>query len=255
MTLTADQVHAQVLWEQEGVRRGIQRYREVAAVADPTTLPPGKAMMRAIVGPLVAAIEAAQEEAARDPTVAPGGPGGRPPPDLWVIHLLPPEKAAVITAGCILRAQSSSVPVPTTALATSIARGIRFQVEMDRWERKMLKEREAGVWDALASFRSAYPDAKSRDWRRWRKKIADLEAEEWTHGRAVQVGSRFLNLAVASCPDWLALETTITGGKTKAVLKLAPQAVETLRDLEARAEVARVYRLPMIVPPNPWRYA
>lgn len=36
---------------------------------------------------------------------------------------------------------------------------------------------------------------------------------------------------------------------------LTPQAVERMADTNVRAEVARPMMMPMIVRPNPWRYA
>lgn len=163
MTLSADETYAQVRWEQEGVNRGIARYREAAQVADPSTLPPGQALLRAVVPPLIEAIRKAQGE-----LEATGR--SRPEAWAWLIQLLPPEKLAVLTASHLLRITEGTGGQVLT-MARALGQACRLQVEMDRWVKQSLEERKvkreadptASTWDALASFRTRYPNAYGPD--------------------------------------------------------------------------------------------
>ena len=134
MTLTADETYAQVRWEQEGVNRGIARYREAALVSDPSTLPPGQAMLRAVVPPLVKAITEAQ--ASLQLTGA-----GRREEWGWLIQLLSPEKLAVLTASHLLRI-TEGAGGQTMQLARSLGSACRLQVEMDRWVKDSMAARK-----------------------------------------------------------------------------------------------------------------
>lgn len=246
MSLTADQTYFQVRWEQEAINRGIARYREVSSALDPTTLSPGKALLRAVVPPLVEAIKVAQEEA-----LAAQGVRTREP--LWClpILMLPPEALAVITSAILLRAASEGA---TTSRARAIAKACRDQIEFSRWERKMLDDRVTGTWDALSTYRTRYPNANNRSWRGWRKRVEDLETVDWSPSLETQLGAHLIHLAVTAAPEWFIQKTQRQGIKTSLVVALSPEAEEVMLDLEQRAEIARPYRLPMIVPPLAWRY-
>ena len=69
-------LHRQAQWEMEGTRRAVARYREIEfgidgkPPADPTTLPSGKALMKGVLKPLIAAITARQVELAETHTRA-----------------------------------------------------------------------------------------------------------------------------------------------------------------------------------------
>ena len=250
MTLTADQTWEQIRWEQRGINQGIARYRAAAELADPTLLPPGQTLLRAVIPPLIETITSSQTEAAELALTS----GGRPPPWIWMIQLLSPEKLAVIAASTILRSPSLGIGARVLVVGKVIGKSIRAQVERDRWEARMLSERVKGQWDALATFKTLYPSANVRQWRLWRKRIDTLETTEWTPTQEVILGGHLVHLAVQACPAWFGVETTITNSLSHVVLVLTPAAKEILATIEARSELVNPRRLPMIVPPLSWRY-
>ncbi len=249
MSLSADQIWKQVRWEQKGVQRGIDRYREAALTADPTLLPPGQRLLREVIPPMSEAIKAAQIDS-RAQIAARGKVHAWNP----LIILLEPDKLAVIAASTILRSPDHGDGKKVLELSLAVGRMIRVQVEMDAWVDNALAVREKGVWDALATFRLQFPDANARQWRRWQDKMKIAATVEWTKTQEVSLGGHLVGLAAQACPEWFELKTVRIGAKTPALLVMSPQAKETMKDVEARAELASPHRMPMLVPPLPWRY-
>ena len=171
---TIHDLAAQAEWEMEGVRRAVVRYEEAEAEADPMTLPPGKALVRSVVGPLAARISQLRDEAA-DSASTHGRPGGaRTLTHTWPLQLVDPMKVAVIVLSVACQAtvsrgngaqgatQNSAIPMT----AQRIAGALRDQVEYDQWEHEeALRNEEASsgfqayAKEELVAIRAAHPKA------------------------------------------------------------------------------------------------
>lgn len=245
-------------WEQEGVRRATERYREAAAKADPSTLPSGQKLLRAVVPPL---IEKIIELQLRGGELARNAVGTK-----WAIpiQLLSAETLAVITT--VRALTNAQVPADTSAtvtgLALDIAVAVRDELDYRDWVDAQVADnkaaQEARNWDhvdLLAAFKRRYPSADRRSWRRFRRKLEHVRAEPWDRPTQVQLGSALINALVEAAPDRFEVEARrVSDGRTQNYLRLSAETQATLRDVEARAEVTRPMLMPMLIPPLDWRY-
>jgi hypothetical protein len=153
------------------------------------------------------------------------------------------EKLAVLTSSHLLRI-TEGTGAQVLTLARALGAACRLQIEMDRWIKASLETRKekraedpnAKTWDALASFRTRYPNAGTREWRTWRKKVEGLETEEWTSTQETHLGAHLIHLAAEACPTWFTLEIERVGAKTTTTIRLSetalngPPASRTLAD-------------------------
>lgn len=256
-------LHHQAQWEIEGTRRAVERYRDASLEADPMTLAPGKALIRGVVGPLIAAIEAAKVEA----TDALASPGGAP---LWAwpIQVINAPQAAVITLNVAVRcvsggtlSKSGGVAAGVTASAKNIAGAIKDQLEYERWSAKQTQANAEAARsktldhaDLLKALRLRYPSLDRNVWRRWRAKLELAGLAEWDERAAVGLGSMLIKLLVTTAPDRFVIRERPTNGGVQYVLGCTEAVMVVMNDVRERAEVARPMLMPMLVRPNPWRY-
>lgn len=244
-------------WEQEGVRRAQKRYEEAAAARDPSTLPSGQKLLRAVVPPLARAIAILQVEA-RAITVAAVGRQAR-----WAlpILLLDPQPLALMTVATALNADRGTEADGLTSLAKTLGRAVRDEVEYRRWVAVQVKAnkeaKKAQDWehkDLLAEMKRLYPAIDGRSWRRWKRRLEGLEVETWPEEVLVQVGAALLQILAQTVPDRFSIETREVSGRTQLFVRLSPEALAVMRDVEERAAVSRPALMPMVIPPIPWRY-
>lgn len=261
--LTAEEIHAECIWEMEGVRIATERYRAAMDTADVTALGPSSKLLRQIVPPLIKAICAAQVEAGEQMSN-----GGRAATRGLPLILLPADKLALIVAAKSLRvALTSRVAGKDEALgivaqAGHICSAMRDQIEFDRWEAEQLQAakdakrlKDSDHVNLLRRLEKAYPNLSTRAWARWRTKIEVLREQPWEKELATATGAHLIRMLVDTSPDvFEIIERGKGGGQVQYFLALTESASEMLRDLTARAEVARPLLMPMIVRPNPWRY-
>jgi len=265
MQTSANDLARQASWELEGVRRAILRYREAAAAKNAAELPPGRALLRELVGPLTAAIVAAQEQAAA--RIRGEEHGGRIPEWVWPIQMVPAETLAVITLCAAMRAPVVSScgtgrSGGLTTMAHQVCYAVRAQIELTRWEdeqrRKNIeakKRKDGDHVDLLASLHRRYPDVSRAVWARWKRKVNAAQCEPWPEARATHFGTFLLKLLADTAPHRFSICTrSLPGLRTELHLTLTPDTLELLNDRAARAEVARPMLMPMLIPPNPWRY-
>jgi hypothetical protein len=275
-------------WELEGVRRAIQRYREDTCRTwtdaegkthtkdlDPMTLPPGRALVRGVVKPLIEALKLKREEAAERMTAS---GKGRPP--VWaapVVALTSTEmleKTAVITLNCAVRGVCSLTShldvggsfATVTACALRLSEALRDQLEYDRWSREEAAEDKAMAGDEdyksrLKALRYTYPNLNQRTWSKFCAKLEQARnGDTWDEDPKVKtvrtaVGALLLHCLVEAAPTKFKLgQLPRRGGGFQTILEVTPEAREVLNDVRERSEVARPLLMPMIIPPLPWAY-
>jgi len=243
-------------WEMEGVRRATERYREAALSTDPSSLPSGQWLLRAIVPGLIEEITQLQAQAEAGLATA-----GRPSRWWWPIQLLPASHLAVMTVICGINAMRdpSGGPSAVTMVSRAIADAARDQLEYQRWVSEQAdanKIAKAQGWehvDVLARMRRQYPRMDRRIWKRWRIKVAALR-EQWDQPTQVEFGGALLVALCKAAPDHFALALRRESGRDTSYLRVSPETTERMRDIETRAEVARPLLMPMIISPIPWCY-
>jgi DNA-directed RNA polymerase len=102
-----------------------------------------------------------------------------------------------------------------------------------------------------------HPEADRRSWTRFASRIEGARSARWSDDVRAEVGALLADALATGAPAWF--EVARIGEDPRAewrpiCVALTDHAVERMADVGTRAEVARPLMLPMIVPPNPWRY-
>ncbi len=259
-------LHAQALWETEGTRRAVFRYREAAASKEPHELPGGRRLLRECVPNLVTAIRLGQDEAKELLASE-----GRTPLWAWPLMLCDAEELAVITVCTTLRAvggpatdgNRSASAISSCAMIARVAQeqlGFDHWVEEQKKVNKVAKEAKGDPEaephrDLLKALRNAHPDVDRRTWAKWRKKLEITKADPWDKAVCLAFGGWLLDALERTSEGRIKVaQRAISGGRTEAYVALSAETEELLRDLDSRAEVARPLRMPMLIPPIPWSY-
>jgi hypothetical protein len=256
----------QVDWEMEGVRRATQRYQDAAKHADPLTLSPGQKMLREVAPKLIARIDAAKEEVIPERS--------RPKP--WVANLqtFPSEKLAIITLHTALQATGKQSEGRTSSLdgearctmaheAKKLVAYIQAERARDAWvekEKQNDKAAKARKDEAhkslLKAFEKAVPTPNGHSWARWSKRVSAAAAEPIDEKMAILLGGALLGYLCEVAPEWFEIASrSLGGGQSQYFMRMTPLAKEMMTDLKERAEVARPRLMPMLIPPNKWKYA
>ena len=261
---SAHDFERQADWETEGTRRAVARYREIEfgtdgkPPADFASLPPGKALMRDVVKPLIAAITARQVELAADLT----NPGGRKSADAWPFQVICPEKTAVITLMTAVRGvgrveSGGNHPSTIINIAKCIAASIRDQLHYDQWcqsERAANKVKPPKV-DRLKALKMTYPNLDRRCWTKWARKLELAELGEWDELASIVMGANLVYLLAQVAPDRFTITTAKAAQGVQNVLTTTEEVRAIMADVRERAEVGRPALMPMLIPPLPWCYA
>ena len=255
-------IEAQKRLEAEGVNRGIRAYREEVAKAALADTQPGLIIIRDAMVPLVRAITEKQEEARG---IITNSGRGRPPPWIWPILALSPEKTALITLRSILTSDRRDTDTgarrrPVAHVALAIANAMRIEIEFDMWreaERQKSKAAKAegdtthrDMWEAL---RRSAKVIDQRAFASWGRKIKLIREQAWPKPLAVHIGTCLIHLAVQHCGGWFAVVNVWERGKSTGVVTLTAEAVAAIEEAHTRAELMMPALLPMVVPPAPWR--
>lgn len=275
MTLSVLDIARQSAWEVRSVERAIARFREAAEARDPNELPAGRKALLETVRPVIASMQDLQARAATS-----SAEGGKPGDWEAPILAFSPEVLAVVAVSCALHvkeAPGSRIGQVLSRFSNRVARSLVDQLDHDRFVAAQQEaQREAirlakrdGVQEAelrdiredalLRMFQRQNPKADRRAWRRFATRIEAARSAPWDEPTRHKIGGALAGALTAGAPEWFELVTLrqsgIGGTQTVFYLLLTPHAVERMADATVRAEVARPMMLPMIVPPNPWRYA
>lgn len=248
-------VAREAAWEVAAVGRAVKRYHEAAAHADPADLPPGRRALAETVSPVSSKLNARLDEATAHKDGRPEG---------WHAPLLlfSPDVLAVIAVATALRATplagvrlGKTVPV----FSRQVCNVLRDQADHDRWvgAQRKAADKDPEAKAALGRWKRLHPDGSRRAWTRFASRLEGARTSRWPDDVCAAVGGVLIQALVEGAPDWFAREQV---GSDPAHMRpicitLTDRAVERMADIETRAEVARPLLLPMLIPPNPWRYA
>lgn len=259
-TPDAFDVSRELAWEVKSVRDAVDRYRKASEEARrkgrDIELPPARRALIEAVGPVSSSIHKMQDEA-----ISAGA--GKPPPWHGPFLAFQPDVLSLIAVASALRVPSlpyGRVGQTVPAFARRVCAALRDQADHDRFVEAQLEEAKAkpdGGGEMLRRFRSAFPSADRRAWTRFAAKIEGARSKPWDEDTRLAVGSALSTALATGSPDWFELAQHGDGppGRNPMCVLLTPRAVEKMADADVRAEVARPLMLPMIVKPNPWRYA
>lgn len=233
-------------WEIESVQRGVERYRAAAAAVDPDRLPSGRRVLVATVQPVASAIEALQTDALTLRR------GGTPAPWSGALLSFTPEVLALVAVTVALRSAGlarSHVGARVTAYARTVCSILRDQLAHDA-----VRKAEPALH---ARFTARNPGADRRSWLRFQRRLGRARHEPWTDEEVQHVGAALLRCLVDACPTWFVLGRVSDGPAHRApvCLLLTDRAIDQMRDIEARAELAAPRLMPMLCPPVPWSYS
>lgn len=250
-------------WELEAIQLGVERFQQQEKEKEEGDRASGRMVMRETVEPVAKLIE--------ERLVEKDGPGFPPP---WRVLLsgASSEVLSVIAVGVALRTKNlpgtdrRGQPLPT--FNGRIAHAVRDQRDFDRWSSEQRKaareqdkeERAAEPADvALQRFERMNQGKRnrSRAWARFVERMEIARTADWSPNDEHSVGTFLAGALVEAAPKWFAVEEV--GAKKSAhapmCLVLTDYAVGRMADSEDRASVARPMLLPMLVPPNDWRYS
>lgn len=248
-------IERQKLWEIDGVRRGVRRFREGLRDAGLMSTTAGLSAAQDIVRSMVPEIERMQK--------TPRPERGRDYQWLEIFQLLPADTLAVLTVNTIF-AQGDKVRGYDKAwgqLALAVASNTRLQVEYEQWEdaeaqrRKEARASKAPYADMRERLRRSTKNVDRKAWSRFKRRMLTLTTEPWSPRLRLIVGTALLTVAVEHGGGWFrAIRIAVpgSGGKTELRLQLTEPAVAAFEDMLTRNELARPMRVPMIAPPRPW---
>lgn len=263
----------QAAWEVSAVARAVARFRENAERGDVVDMPAGRRVLMETVQPVTDALRKAQDGVGI-------GAAGRGKPSPWAGPVLTFE--ADVLAVVAVSTALQSVPLhggrlgqTTAAFSKRIGRALRDQADHDAFVDRETAERAAAVKAArdqgatpetlqslregslLRLLRRLHPQTDRKDWGRFVKRIELARSEPWSDTLRTHVGGVLLRALADGAPRWFEVAQFGPGPAARAplCLLLTDHAVEQMADVTVRSEVARPMLLPMLIPPNPWRYA
>lgn len=245
----------QAAWEVAATERAVARYREMVAKRDPADLPPGRRVLAETVGPVAAVLEH------RLDGVVQGGKG-KPRPWQDALLLFEPEVVAFIAVATALRSAplaQSRVGQTVVQFSKRVCSTLRDQADHDRWlrETRRAAEEDPRARALLNRWKRLHPQGDRRAWTRFASRLEGARSAKWSMAARAEVGGMLACALAEGAPRWF--EVARIGEDPREAwrplcIALTDHAVERMADVEARAEVSRPLMLPMIIPPNPWRY-
>lgn len=251
-------ISRQAAWEVRAAREGAKRFADALAHKDPAELPAAQRALREVAAPVVAEISRRQDDAL--------GPTKNPAPWHAPLALFDPEVLAVVAIATAMNASPSAASprdgMSISAFSRAVAAALRDQSDHDRWLEDQRKASKANDEDGRAAkallrrWERQNPRTNRRAWARFAGRIEGARSRPWDANTRMAVGGVLLEALVAAAPAWFELRLVSDGrGASTYRLSLTTHAAERVADAEARAEVSRPLLLPMLIPPNPWRYA
>lgn len=268
---TIHEIDRQIRRELETVQMGVERYHASIAGASLGDTDPGLRIMRNILTDrpdpndptvtlpgLVTAIESSREFIKQK--ISKGSGSGSWPAWNFMVHFLTPEKVAVIVTRTVLTPDANTRPdraksLPATALAVS--RNIKLEIEYEEWIRTEAELQDAdpaylNIHKLLLARWRKYVD--TRVFRRWKRKLQNIQELPWSRNDLMQYGAFLLNLLIRHGGGYFEKEVVrVRGHKTEARLVLTGGARQMIEDIHTNLEITRPYLLPMRCPPKPWR--
>lgn len=242
----------QLRLESEATELGAERYRKARPMPwrgedQPTAeeeanLPPGRQLLKLVVGKLTSHIEDVLETAA-------SGAAGRGVKALPFLNLMRAEQVAYITARHGVNSCTRHVSMAN--LARQVAEALRDHLNYDA-----IKKNEPAYFQSLMKANKKAGNY-SKTWRtkvRRAMKAVEKLLVTWSVNDAIQIGTKCLEMLVDAVPDLFTIEREPNPktGRQELVLRPTQKLVEWLESQHARCELLNPIHMPMVVEPKPW---
>jgi hypothetical protein len=178
------------------------------------------------------------------------------------IMSLDAEKIALITARTALSFSRQERLVPQ--LAVAVANRIREQRNFELWQDaerekvKLAKEAGKSAVNLVEVMKRSVKAVDARTVRKWIKKAEEFDKVEWSTEEKIHLGVLLVRLLAERGGGWFAIKNVNSHNKgritTEQRLVLTDEAREFLAYHHAQSELTRPWLLPMLSPPNPWRF-
>ena len=245
-------IERQIALESQAVDLGAERYRKARPMpwrgeGQPTAeeevnLPPGRALLKQLVGNLSSHIENVMEASSK------GQAGGRMKA-MPMLHLMKPEQVAYLTARGVVNASIRHFSLKN--VGREIAETMKDHLNYDA-----IKRNEPAFFKSLMKANKKagnYGVTWRRKIRRAMKTVERLLVN-WSVNDAVQIGVKCVEMLVESAPDLFTIERlpNVRTGRRELHVCPTPKLVEWLENQHARCELLNPVHMPMIVPPKNW---
>jgi DNA-directed RNA polymerase len=211
-------------------------------VEEEANLPPGRQLLKMIVGRLTDHIDNVME-------VSREGTAGRGSKAMPLLRLMQPEQVAYITARYAVNSCTRHVSMAN--LSRQVAEALRDHLNYDS-----IKRNEPAFFKSLMRANKKAGNYGST-WRtKIRKAMKTVERllVKWSVNDAIQIGTKCIEMLADAVPDLFVIEREANPktGRQELVLRPTQKLVDWLEKQHARCELLNPIHMPMIVEPRPW---
>lgn len=245
-------IERQMQLEAEATELGAERYRKARpmpwrgddqpAVEEEANLPPGRQLLKLIVGRLSDHIRNVMDASAQ------GQAGGRMKA-MPMLHLMQPEQVAYITARYAVNSCTRHVGMAN--LSREVAEALRDHLNYDS-----IKRNEPAFFKSLMQANKKAGNY-GKTWRtkiRRAMKTVERLLVNWSVNDAIQIGTKCLEMLAEGVPDLFVIEREPNPktGRQELVLRPTEKLMDWLEKQHARCELLNPIHMPMVVEPQPW---
>ena len=250
--LAEELIERQRALETESVALGAERYRKARplpwrgddqpSAEEEANLPPGRQLLKLVVGRLADHIGNVMEAASQ------GQAGGRMKA-LPLLNLMQPEQVAYITARYAVNSCTRHVSMAN--LSRQVAEALRDHLNYDS-----IKRNEPAFFKSLMQANKKAGNYGST----WRTKIRrSMKTVErllvnWSVNDAIQIGTKCIEMLADAVPDLFTIEREPNPktGRLELVLRPTQKLMDWLEGQHARCELLNPIHMPMVCEPRPW---
>lgn len=267
---TDEDMIKEVIWENHQIDEGVRKYREALETKDAFETKGGMRLLQEAMPNMIKGLKAAYKDAEEQLLNA----KGNTPNWLFLIGLVKPEQAAVITINKAMahtqvmkgnrHSQGNSAPMVMTGVAKMIGQGLRQQLMFENWkanEKTKLKEHNANA-DEDNQYTKSFAElliarAKGNVTRpklaRWKAKFETYQNIEWGADEVV-IGMKMLEILIEANPSIFSYKMVSIKGKKTRLLELTDEAWATIEHCNESASLQNPLLLPTLIPPLEWHY-
>lgn len=248
----------QIELEIECVSLGVEKYR--ASVMDARRRDRefdgavGRSFVKGLMDRLVPVVTAEQDQARRELARVASG-GGRIGVHAEALLLLSPEEVSYITLRTLLSPDGAKRRMPV--LAKHLGTRLNLQANLNAaMQQEKVRAKETGEPNRIQQMKRLVKDVNERAWRRWSKRLADLELAKWDNAVLLSIGTALIHIAKDTSPDTFEVTevlSTLKGRvKRNAYVKVAADKMAILEKRHEDFGLNQPWLRPMICPPRPW---
>lgn len=261
--ITTEQMIKEIMWENHQIEEGVAKYN---SIMDKKTLDQRtggqKLMQKAITG----TIEGVSVAFADVESILLTGNGtGAPQNWIYMLGLITPEQAAVITINKLLEYCQSPKHSDKgyTGLCRGLADALRTQSKFEAWKiaskadtegQLDTKGNQLKMSPAQMLIKKSKGQVNRQKLQRWEKKFDNYINVEWSESDKMNIGMKLINIACVANPDLFDFQQKMEKNKTLRTLELTESAWAIYEQSEDFAEVQRPFLLPTLVAPVDYSY-